>query len=258
MPAATTWVLLYLVGMVGSEALLLGGHVRYAVWGYGAIVLVCVIGPLRDARHAELLIIFAFIPVFRLVNLGMPAFGETTMYWLPAIYLPFIPALVFVMRSYSSVGIEFGLRAGLIGLPVAIVIGIGLAEGVMYLVQPDPLVPDDRVVTVLVFAVVMIVCVGFVEELMFRGALQQTLETAIGEWPGIVITSLVFGVMHGGFGGLTGIGVGVVLGIILGVIYARTRSLAVVTVIHGTYALFLLGIIPLIGSPLARGLAAIG
>jgi membrane protease YdiL (CAAX protease family) len=49
----------------------------------------------------------------------------------------------------------------------------------------------------LVVAMVLIVIAPLAEELLFRGIFQGSLERAIGHWPGILITALSFGILHG-------------------------------------------------------------
>jgi hypothetical protein len=78
------------------------------------------------------------------------------------------------------------------------------------------------------------------EELLFRGLIQGLFRSAYGLIPGVVITSVLFGVVHfvalaGGGSALPYIGVAAALGLVLGAIYERTENLVVPILVHGAY-----------------------
>jgi membrane protease YdiL (CAAX protease family) len=78
------------------------------------------------------------------------------------------------------------------------------------------------------------------EELLFRGLIQGLFRSAYGVLPGILITAVLFGVVHfvalaGGGSPVPYIAVAAALGVVLGAIYERTENLAVPIVVHGLY-----------------------
>ena len=84
---------------------------------------------------------------------------------------------------------------------------------------------------------VTVLFVAPAEELLFRGAVQGLFVRAAGVGPGIVGSSLLFGVAHylalGGTGSRTAtIAVIVVLGLVLGVVYERAGNIAVPIAVH--------------------------
>lgn len=90
---------------------------------------------------------------------------------------------------------------------------------------------------------VTLLFVGPAEELVFRGVVQGLFRRAWGVVPAVVVTSLVFGVVHvaalSGSGKLTYIGVVAVLGLVLGGVYERTDNIVVPIVIHGVWNVML-------------------
>jgi membrane protease YdiL (CAAX protease family) len=78
------------------------------------------------------------------------------------------------------------------------------------------------------------------EELLFRGLIQGLFRSAYGLLPGIVITAVLFGVVHfvalaGGGSPVPYIAVAAALGVVLGGIYEKTENLAVPILVHGAY-----------------------
>lgn len=93
---------------------------------------------------------------------------------------------------------------------------------------------------------VMLLLVGPVEELLFRGVVQGVLREAVDVNLAIVFASLLFGFAHvaatGGFhiSSLPYVLVTFVLGLVLGYVYERTESLVIPSIAHGIYNSFLL------------------
>ena len=74
---------------------------------------------------------------------------------------------------------------------------------------------------------------GVTEELIFRGYLLPRLEILFkNKWVAIIISALLFGLAHGGYGDLNRMLVPLVIGIIFGYYYSRYRSLTVLIICH--------------------------
>lgn len=240
-------ILLPTVGIVISELFLFFGYTRYALIGHLGTLLLCVLAPLRLDDDIAMFQVFALIPVFRLVNLGMPVFFELTVYWFPLIYGPLIPAIYVVGQANNAVNLTAGWKTALIGLPLAIP-AAAIMGGIEYqILAPEALVPRWSLLQLAVITVVMIAFIGLVEELLYRGVLQGALVDRIGTWPGIVLASSIFGLMHAGYHIPEELLFAGSIGFIFGVIYHRTNSLALITIMHGLLNVFLFAVIPLNG-----------
>ena len=76
---------------------------------------------------------------------------------------------------------------------------------------------------------------GVIEEVLFRGVLLRVLDSWLGSWAALAITSLLFGLIHltnPGASVLTALGLVVVAGVLLGAAYLLTRRLWLVIGIH--------------------------
>lgn len=86
--------------------------------------------------------------------------------------------------------------------------------------------PAELAYVILISALTVAIC----EEVVFRGILQKSLVGLLPGWPAIVITSLVFALLHDPWR----LAAAFCLGAFLGVIYWRTGSLALSIVAHFT------------------------
>jgi membrane protease YdiL (CAAX protease family) len=131
----------------------------------------------------------------------------------------------------------------LITWPILAALGILAAMGVEAITgQPlDPLAhdtlremvrTDDRAAfTAMAFLVV--ICTPVIEEVMYRGLLQDAFGRVIHRpWASIIITSIIFAAMHGGIASIHAIAVLFVFSLVLGWSYERTGRLTAPIVMH--------------------------
>mgnify|MGYP000138556417 CR=1 FL=1 len=234
-------------GIVASELLLFSGRTWPAIWGHFGTLLLCTL-LLQRGHDATLVQVFLLVPLFRLVNLGMPVFFQLTAYWFPLIYGPLVPALVYVDRLAPDVDVSFGVRRGLLLAPLAIPLGGLLAEVESAILQSAALIPTWSLGQLAMITVVMICFVGFVEEYLFRGLLQPVLQESFGRWTGIVAASALFGLMHSGYGIPEEMLFAGVIGFVFGVCYEYLDSLVFITIVHGVLNVFLFAVLPIQGS----------
>jgi len=304
--AATAAVTVPVLGILGSEAVLYAGYTGYALWGHLLTLLTTSLLPLRFGSDTRLYQALLLVPLFRLVNLGMPVFFNLTIYWFPLIYGPLIPGLYFIKRAQHGitphrdyptfllllpggliltlllvelqarltpaaaltvfwflliygtllVGIYPGRRSDDTDhtvprlprvvplLPSILLLALFLAEIEFRVLNPVALIPQWSAGNLLVISVVMFGFVGLVEELLFRGILQPTLESRFGVVPGLLLSSGLFGALHSGYGLPGELVFAGVIGLLLGVIYDVTDSIVLVTLIHGALNVFLFAVLP--------------
>jgi membrane protease YdiL (CAAX protease family) len=132
--------------------------------------------------------------------------------------------------------------AGLAALILGVIFAFSLAVGqirVEGFARPAP--DGTHVVLYLIGALVAFAIVGLYEEIMFRGYVLQTLHERTGKITAILISSLIFAVLHGANPGadLFGIFNTTIIGAILSVLYFRTRSLWMPVGFHFAWNFFL-------------------
>lgn len=230
-----------------GEWLLYTNHVEFALWGHLLALFACLVAPLVNDDDALAVRSFILVPLFRLVNLGMPVFVEVTLYWLPLVYGSLFPSIYVLAVADDTPDLKWNFRRGIALLPPSVVVG-ALAGQVEYgLLKPTALVTSLTPTNLVLVGGVMFGFVALGEELIFRGLVQPTLSDRLGLWPGLVVTNLLFGAMHSAYPSPTTIGFVTLLGVLFSLTYEATDSLLVPTTIHGTANVFLFAIVPLYG-----------
>ncbi len=231
-----------------AELLIFSGRMGAAVWVHiGTLIALSLsYAFIKDKEIHKIHMALMLLPVLRLINLSMPVFFETTLYTFIFVYGPLaIPVVVIVMHERSSFK-EIGITTKnflpymLLSVPLGFLLGLG-----EYLtIRTGYLIPDLAFWNLLKLTLIMVFFVGLVEELIFRTILQTRLEHALSLPEALVITSLLFGLMHSGYGTYHEILYTGFVGFIMGLAFYKTRSLPFVAVLHGFVNVFLFGILP--------------
>jgi membrane protease YdiL (CAAX protease family) len=240
-------VVLPTVAVALAETALFFGRTDLALWGHLLALLICVFGPLA-VEDEPMLLAFTLVPVFRLVNLGMPVFVELTLFWFPLVYAPLFPAVYVVATNAETPQIRTNARFAAAALLPGAAIGALLAEIEYAIIRPDALIPVWNLPNLAFVAIVMFGFVGLVEELVYRGILQRALQRRVGRTGGLLVASFLFGMMHSAYGTSAEIAFASGIGLVFGLVYDATDSIVLVTVMHGTLNVFLFAVIPLRGS----------
>ena len=164
-----------------------------------------------------------------LVNVG----GEL----IPALLAYFILVRIFERRSASELALRtirtYGV-AGLVGGAAlfSAVVGVLWLLGVYHVIgtNADPnWVPEVLVVGL---------CAGLAEEIMFRGVLFRISEEGMGTWFALVLSALFFGAVHINNPGATwwsSSAIAIEAGLLFGMLYNVTRSMWVCVGLHASW-----------------------
>ncbi|KKG17786.1 CAAX protease [Methanosarcina sp. 2.H.T.1A.6] len=231
-----------------AELLIFSGRMGAAVWIHIGTTIALSLSNIfiKDPEVHKIHQALMLLPVLRLINLSMPIFYDTTLYTFVFIYGPLaIPVAVIVLHqrdSLEQIGITLKhiIPYMLLSVPLGLILGLG-----EYLtIRTGYLIPDLTFINLLKLTVVMVFFVGLVEEVIFRSILQTRLENAFGVWAALIISSLMFGLMHSGYGTIQEILYTGFVGFIMGLAFYKTKSLPFIAVLHGFVNVFLFGILP--------------
>nr|WP_229390607.1 type II CAAX endopeptidase family protein [Methanosarcina sp. DH2]MCC4770619.1 CPBP family intramembrane metalloprotease [Methanosarcina sp. DH2] len=239
------------IAIAFAELLIFSGRINEAAVAYTLLLIILsfsiIISKKLEIRKIHQA--FILLPILRLVNLSMPIFFESNLYSFLFIYVPMaIPAtIISVHQEIPGEKKADLLKKMKVYLPFSILAGLVLAEAEYLFIRTSPLIPDLSPVNLLQLTIIMIFVVGFVEEFIFRGIIQTRLEEFLGPAGGILLASLLFGIMHSSYGTPYEIAYTFLAGGILGYLFYRTKSLSLVVMIHGFINVFLFGLIPHLG-----------
>ncbi|WP_128104112.1 CPBP family intramembrane glutamic endopeptidase [Paenibacillus sp. DCT19] len=116
----------------------------------------------------------------------------------------------------------------LLALTSVLILGTGIEtnEGQRHLFESSDLRSAVTFQNIFVILAISII-IPFFEELLFRGLLFTTISNKYGTWWALIISSVVFGMLHGGVFIATSI-----FGLIFGYIFYKTKSLLPGIILH--------------------------
>jgi membrane protease YdiL (CAAX protease family) len=175
--------------------------------------------------------------LFPVLTVAVPLVGESYVLGKLALFM-IVPAIL-LLAVRKSVSITWRKDASRWWAPAVVV----LVWTLLSQVAPwnpvfDPAGSDPSLI--LTAAIATAITAGVGEELFYRRWLQTRLEAALGAWPGIVVASLAFALMHLGSHGsgapVLDVARVIVIqgsfGMFVGVMWWRYRNLAAVILIH--------------------------
>jgi membrane protease YdiL (CAAX protease family) len=186
----------------------------------------------------------SLIPLIRILSLSIPLLHFEPIFWFLIVAVPLFAAIftcIHIQRlDPRSMGLKIPpyrdvpLTCGVILLGVL----VGMVE--YYMLEPELMLSAHAswVVPILI----LLICTGVIEELLFRGLLQHTFTEAVG-MRGILIISVVFGFLHLGNSWLDCVLAGEI-GFIYALVVRKTGSIYGVSISHGVINIMFFLVMP--------------
>ncbi len=198
----------------------------------------------------------SFIATFLLIGMyGLRTDYTDLPFPIALISLPVNEAVILgvtlLFAKYKGAGLrELGLKrasftvlviVSVLAVPL-LLLGVGISAGEEMIFGPDPtaelvekaVTPRDsfQLVAMIILSLVL---VGPCEELAMRGFVQRGFENSFGKMGGLLVTSVLFGLMHG-LNTLYAIVPVFVVGLVLGFVWQRTGGNTTASaLLHGVY-----------------------
>ena len=240
--------LLYLGAITVAEVITIAVQPLWGIIGHTVILMSLIVHSAVAAQHPhrELLLSTTLAPLVRIISLSMPLADIPQILWYPVIYVTLAFATVMVMRvlGYSKGQVGFTIRRLSIQLPVALLVGIVLGIAKYLILTPEAMISELTWQELWLPALIFLLCIGFVEEFIFRGVLQRSAVDAFGSWWGIVYVSLVFAILHMGFFSWVDVVFVFIIAMLFGWVVNKTGSLFGVTLAHGVTNIMLYLVVP--------------
>jgi membrane protease YdiL (CAAX protease family) len=152
--------------------------------------------------------------------------------------------IIIIHQHYSLEQIGISMKNIGIYMVLSIPLSFILGLGEYLTIRAEYLIPDLTFENLFKLIFVMVFFVGLIEELIFRSLLQTKLDQALSISESLLITSLLFGFMHSGYGTFYEIIYTSFVGFLIGFAFYKTKSLPFIAVLHGFINVFLFGILP--------------
>jgi membrane protease YdiL (CAAX protease family) len=238
---------IYLALIVAAELMI---SLRSVELGIGVHLLLLFAMPIHGTFVAHssraLLTVMTLAPLIRIVNLAMPVDGLSSVSQYLLLSVPLVVALLTTMRIAGLSRREIGLRFDRLPLQVGIgLLGLPIGALIYAILQPPPPLTDPTWSGVLIAAVAFLAAIGFLEELIFRGALQTVGERTLGPWASVYVNAL-FAALHLGYLSPPHTGLVFLVGLIFSRLAAQGRSVVGVALAHGLTNVVVYLVFPLV------------
>jgi membrane protease YdiL (CAAX protease family) len=241
-PALRVAALAYLGAAGGAEALLaLSGPVAASIVDAAILLALAVHAQVLerrgDAAAAGTLAVLMLVPLLRLLSLTMQVRGASELAWYALVGAPLLAAVVLAGRVLPTgwAAEALSLRPTPVQAAIALT-GIPLGLVAYLAVRPAALAGAGDPKRILAGCIVLLVFVGFTEELLFRGLLQHVLQELFGR-AGILVAAAAYAVSYAGSLSARYVLFAAASGLFFGWCVSRTRALLGVCIAHGLLAI---------------------
>ena len=223
------------------------GVIMFTLFGHAAFLYPA------EKYTSYLLMSIALAPLIRIISLYAPLSEFYFLQWFPILSVPlFFGAFLLILFQHLNerdIGLVLKLRQ--VPLQVAIcIVGIPLGFIEYLILKPNPLIEELSFRSLIAPIMIMLVCTGFAEELVFRGIIQHNAIRCFNSGLGIFFISLLFAVMHIGNFSLLDVVFVFLIGYFYAYVVKFTGSIIGVSISHGLTNIVLFLIMPLIWVPL--------
>lgn len=231
-----------------AELLIYADRIKIAIWIHIGVLIALSLSDIiiKNLKVYRIYQALMLLPILRLVNLSMPVFFNNTLYTFVFVYAPLLVPLAIIIINQRSSFEHIGITTN--NLPAYIILSIPLGFlfglGEYFTIHPGYLIQDLSIGNLLKLTFIMVFFVGLVEELIFRSILQTRLEDALSVKEAVLITGLLFGLMHSGYGTFHEVLYTGFVGLFMGFAFYKTRSLPFIAIFHGLVNVFLFGVFP--------------
>ena len=227
--------LLYLAAVTAAELLTTLVEPRLGLGLHGMLLVLLLVHAARsweDSSH-DLLLTLSFAPLIRMLSLSLPLGSFPLVYWYLITSIPLFVSVVITMRTLGFTWHRIGLtpRALLVQLLLALSgVVFGFVEyGILH---PAPLAKAFTWQQLWLPALILMVSTGFMEELIFRGLMQQATKNTLGVLS-VPYVAAMFAVLHVGYRSVLDVLFVFAVALFFGYVTDRTRSIVGVSLSHG-------------------------
>jgi len=212
-----------------------------------------------NTLNRRFILSLALTPMIRLINLFLPLRSlvpEGIEAKIPTIDMYFwvgVVVYISVFYTMATVGMpprRIGINLNKFSFQVLFgIVGFGFGLIEYMILKPAPPVDPLTIESFFERALILTVFTGMLEEIVFRGIIQEASLASYGKF-GITFVAILFSVMHIGYKSFIDVLFVFFVGMIFGLVMKKTGSILGVTIAHSITNISLFLIYPLILGPL--------
>ncbi len=210
--------------------ILMHGILMFILFGHAAFMRP------SDKDFSHLLMAVGIAPLIRVVSLSTPLSSFSYIYWFLVLSVPLF-AGILILRAIQGLneedlGLTFDIRK--LHWELGIILA-GFPLGILeyFILKPEPILDDPTFQSLIAPVLIMIICTGLIEEMIFRGLIQHNAIKVYGIWFGIILTSVLFGFLHTGNLSPFSVVFASIVGFIYSLVKIRTGSIVGISLSHG-------------------------
>jgi membrane protease YdiL (CAAX protease family) len=239
--------LLYFLLITAAEVLTISVRPQWGVLLHSCLLIALTIqgATATKVKKRRFLLVMALVPLIRILSTALPLAGRPLLDWHVSIGGLLFVAIYFTTRAVQLDARRIGLHLKNWPLQVGLgILGIPLGYFEYLILRPMPLINSWNLVSFLDASFVLIVFTGILEEVIFRGLMQEVTIEMMG-FLGIFFSAAVFTVLHVGYKSTSDLFFVFGVALIFGLVVARSHSILGVSLAHGLINIFLYLIFPL-------------
>ena len=204
----------------------------------------------KRAKLSSILLALTLVPLIRILSLVMPLSHFPRILWFIIIGVAVYLAL-FILLSHQGINLnEINIQLPTkkhIPIEIGIIL-LGMPLGIIeyYILRPTPFIDALSLENLIIGILILFIATGLMEELIFRGLLQNKSIDILGAWPGIFFVTLIFAALHIGNLSLLDVTLVFCIGGLYAVVVKTTKTIIGVSISHTIVNIFLFIICPLI------------
>lgn len=187
------WLIVFMI--ISSETILAFVSISIGVIIYLTILISLLITALIKYQKPsyQLFSALTLIPLIRIISVSLPMTGLTEVLGIVAVSVPLFITGVLIVKIVSITPAAMGFRIKNLHIQLLIaLLGLPLGFIKFFMLQPDIKYISVAPVKILIWVIVLIICVGLLEEFIFRGIIFSVVHRFLGYKKTIIITSLLY------------------------------------------------------------------
>jgi membrane protease YdiL (CAAX protease family) len=184
---------------------------------------------------ARLILTLVFAPLIRMTSLFLPLTNFPMVYWYFIVSVPLFAAAAATLRTIGFSRKDIGLRIKKLPIQILVILtGLSLGYIEYRILQPaTALVQEFNFGALWLPALILMICTGFAEELIFRGMMQKAATEQLGVIGGILYVAALFAVLHMGYQSIADVIFVFAAALFFGLVTSHTGSIIGVSIAHG-------------------------